>query len=161
MPVPWPIPTTTQQVMHEYFPIILNHSPLPSFHSVFTPHFRCASQLGSTTQSTANENKKIQTATKENNGVQMSRSNIENVKKTIGVFLHTYMTQEPVKKKAEDVSAKVYELYEKLDNGAFSEHINENIINLVNYINANDFKTTNKILVDLSRNLWDGTNKSW
>ncbi|SBT86487.1 protein transport protein SEC31, putative [Plasmodium malariae] len=130
MPVPWPIPTTTQQ-------------------------------LGSTTQSTANENKKIQTATKEQNGVLMSRGNIENIKKTISTLLNAYTAQESIKKKAEDVSVKVHDLFEKLDNGAFNEQINENIINLVNCLNANDFKTTNRIIVDLSRNLWDGSNKAW
>ncbi|CRG98709.1 protein transport protein SEC31, putative [Plasmodium relictum] len=130
MPVPWPIPTTTQQ-------------------------------LGSTTQSTANQNKKIQTATKEQNGVLMSRNNIESIKKSINNLLNIYISQEPIKKKAEDVSAKVYDLYEKLDNGSFNEQINENIINLCNFISANDFKTTNKIIVDLSRNLWDSSNKSW
>ncbi|GAW79468.1 protein transport protein SEC31 [Plasmodium gonderi] len=130
MPVPWPIPTTTQQ-------------------------------LGSTTTSTANENKKIQTATKEQNGVLMSRSNIENVKKTINGLLHAYIAQEPVKKKSEDISVKVHELFEKLDNGLFNEQINDSIIHLVNSLNANDFRTTNKIIVDLSRNLWDGSNKSW
>ncbi|SBS82318.1 protein transport protein SEC31 (SEC31), partial [Plasmodium malariae] len=117
--------------------------------------------LGSTTQSTANENKKIQTATKEQNGVLMSRGNIENIKKTISTLLNAYTAQESIKKKAEDVSVKVHDLFEKLDNGAFNEQINENIINLVNCLNANDFKTTNRIIVDLSRNLWDGSNKAW
>ncbi|CRG94344.1 protein transport protein SEC31, putative [Plasmodium gallinaceum] len=130
MPIPWPIPTTTQQ-------------------------------LGSTTQSTANENKKIQTATKEQNGVLMNKNNIDSIKKSINNLLNIYISQEPVKKKAEDVSAKVFDLFEKLDNGSFNEQINDNIINLCNFINANDFKTTNKIIVDLSRNLWDSSNKSW
>ncbi|KJP85294.1 hypothetical protein AK88_05076 [Plasmodium fragile] len=130
MPVPWPIPTTTQQ-------------------------------LGSTTTSTANENKKIQTATKEQNGVFMGRHNVDNVKKTISSFLNGYMSQEPIKKKAEDISIKVHELFDKLDTGSFNEQINDNIVNMVNALNANDFRAANKILVDLSRNLWDGSNKSW
>ncbi|ANQ06535.1 Uncharacterized protein PCOAH_00009280 [Plasmodium coatneyi] len=130
MPVPWPIPTTTQQ-------------------------------LGSTTTSTANENKKIQTATKEQKGVFMGRSNIDNVKKTISSFLNGYMSQEPIKKKAEDISIKVHELFDKLDTGSFNEQINDSIINMVNALNANDFRAANKIIVDLSRNLWDGSNKSW
>ncbi|KMZ82257.1 hypothetical protein PVIIG_03511 [Plasmodium vivax India VII] len=130
MPVPWPIPTTTQQ-------------------------------LGSTTTSTANENKKIQTATKEQNGVFMGRGNVDNVKKTISSFLNGYISQEPMKKKAEDVSIKVHELFDKLDTGSFNEQINESIISMVSALNANDFRAANKVIVDLSRNLWDGSNKSW
>ncbi|EUD66771.1 hypothetical protein C922_02756 [Plasmodium inui San Antonio 1] len=130
MPVPWPIPTTTQQ-------------------------------LGSTTTSTANENKKIQTATKEQNGVFMGRSNVDNVKKTISSFLNGYTSQEPMKKKAEDVSVKVHELFDKLDTGSFNQQINDSIVNMVNALNANDFRAANKVIVDLSRNLWDGSNKSW
>ncbi|ETB57173.1 hypothetical protein YYC_04992 [Plasmodium yoelii 17X] len=130
MPVPWPIPTTTQQ-------------------------------LGSTTQSTANENKKIQTVTKEQNGVLMNRTNIENVKKIISNLLNMYTSQEPVKKKADDISIKVHELFDKIDSGAFSEQINTILINFTNSINENDFKTANKNLMEISRNLWDGNNKAW
>lgn len=91
----------------------------------------------------------------------MNRNHIENIKKTISNLLNIYTSQESVKKKADDVSSKVYELFEKLDCGAFNEQINDSLLNLVNCINANDFKTTNKIIVDLSRNLWDGSNKAW
>ncbi|SCL97888.1 protein transport protein SEC31, putative [Plasmodium chabaudi chabaudi] len=130
MPVPWPIPTTTQQ-------------------------------LGSTTQSTASENKKIQTAAKEQNGVLMNRNNIEHIKKVISNLLNAYIAQEPVKKKADDISIKVNELFDKIYNGAFNEQINNILISLANSINDNDFKMANKNLMDISRNLWDGSNKAW
>lgn len=130
MPVPWPIPTTTQQ-------------------------------LGSTTQSTAQENRKIQTAAKVQTGVRMSPNNIDMIKQAVTNLLNMYVSQEPIKKKVEDVSMKINDFFEKLDSGAFSQQINEHIINICNYITANDFRTTNKLIVDLSRNLWDNTNKSW
>lgn len=123
--------------------------------------FHFFEQLGSTTQSTANENKKIQTVTKEQNGVLMNRSNIENVKRVISNLLNMYTSQELVKKKADDISVKVHELFDKIDNGAFNEQINTIIINLANSINENDFKTANKNLMEVSRNLWDGNNKAW
>ncbi|KAH7647951.1 hypothetical protein FG379_001013 [Cryptosporidium bovis] len=131
MPVPWPLPTATQQLS-----------------STTSTTANANRQIQEASKKSSNQNL----------GQALAPQLMDMVTNVINTSLNNMFSNEPRKKM--DAQKKFDELFEKLRSGNISDSVSSKLVNLCKSIQTGDFSTANKIHIDLSSTEWEN-NKNW
>ncbi|OII71658.1 uncharacterized protein cubi_01272 [Cryptosporidium ubiquitum] len=131
MPVPWPLPTATQQL-----------------NSITSTTANANKQIQ---EASKKNNSQIM-------GKPLSAQLLDMVTNVVNSNLNNIFANDPRKKM--DAQKRFDELFEKLRVGNVSETVSSKVVNLCQALQTGDYSTANKIHIDLSSTEWEN-NKNW
>ncbi|CTQ41443.1 protein transport protein SEC31 [Babesia microti strain RI] len=133
MPVPWPIPTPTQQLVSET-------------NVTIDANMKIAAKSAATAVPA---------------GEPMSASNYSLVNSAIKGLMANALVNESSSKKAQEIQLRIDQLFDAIKSCKLSAETNNQLIELCKAVEASDFINANKILMSISSTAWDSNNKGW